>query len=111
MIRELALVTPTGVDDLRLIDSAPVPCGMSRETAKRSDLAGEPGYGYCASHSRFFWGTRLYLRQLSLEQHGARTHGGIFARIGQRLLAMAAAVWQNTKIGAASKRSLIAYDH
>ena len=43
MIRELALVTSTGVDDLRLIDSTPVPCGMSEETAKRSDLAGEAG--------------------------------------------------------------------
>ncbi|WP_225834353.1 IS982 family transposase [Streptomyces sp. NK08204] len=61
MIRESALVTPTGVDGLRLIDSTPVPCGMSRETTKRSDLAGEAGYGYCASHSRFFWGMRLYL--------------------------------------------------
>jgi hypothetical protein len=29
MIRELALVTPTGVEGLRLIDSTPVPCGMS----------------------------------------------------------------------------------
>jgi hypothetical protein len=28
---------------------------------KRSDLAGWAGYGYCASHSRFFWGLRLYL--------------------------------------------------
>jgi hypothetical protein len=209
MIRELALVTPTGVDDLRLIDSTPVPCGMSRETTKRSELAGEAGYGYCASHSRYFWGMRLYLftsaegmplmwclanpklgerevmtamlevdhylvaegqviladkgfaggefeklcaelglhlvrparrgssdpasspveskllrmrqlieavfdtlkGQLSLEQRGARTHGGIFARIGQRLLAMAAAIWHNTKTGATSKRSLIAYDH
>jgi hypothetical protein len=44
-----------------LIDSTPVPCGASRETAKRSDLAGEAGYGYCASHSRYFWGMRLYL--------------------------------------------------
>jgi hypothetical protein len=28
---------------------------------KRSDLAGHAGYGYCASHSRWFWGFRLYL--------------------------------------------------
>lgn len=28
---------------------------------KRSDLVGHAGYGYCASHSRFFWGFRLYL--------------------------------------------------
>lgn len=28
---------------------------------KRSDLAGWAEYGYCASHSRFFWGLRLHL--------------------------------------------------
>ncbi len=186
-----------------------MPCGASRETAKRSDLAGQAGYGYCASHSRYFWGMRLYLvttvegmpvmwclahpklderevmaallevdhhlvrqgqvvladkgfagrefeaflddvgvhlvrparrntkdpqptpaerkllkmrqwieaifdtlkGQLSLEQHGARRHAGIYARVGQRLLAMATAIWHNTLTGAPSKRSLIAYDH
>jgi Transposase DDE domain len=210
VIRKLAEITPTAVGALRLIDSTPVPCGMSRETAKRSDLAGEAGYGYCASHSRYFWGMRLYLvataegmpvmwclanpklderevmaamlevdhhlvtenqviladkgfagadfeafldglkvhlvrparknvpsdrqpntverrllrlrqwieaifdtlkGQLSLEQHGARHHDGIFARVGQRLLAMATAIWFNTNTGVTSKRSLIAYDH
>jgi hypothetical protein len=49
--------------------------------------------------------------QLSLEQHGARRHTGIYAGVGQRLLAMSAAIWHNTLIGAPSKRSLIAYDH
>jgi hypothetical protein len=44
-----------------LLDSTPVPCGASRETARRSELAGSAGYGYCASHSRYFWGFRLYL--------------------------------------------------
>jgi hypothetical protein len=209
VIRALAQITPTGAPILRLIDSTPVPCGASRETAKRSDLAGEAGYGYCASHSRYFWGMRLYLvttvegmpvmwclanpklderdvmaallevdhhliaegqviladkgfagrgfesfldqigvhlvrparrnttdpqrtpterkllrmrqwieaifdtlkGQLSLEQHGARRTAGIYARIGQRLLAMAAAIWHNTLIRAPSKRSLISYDH
>ena len=48
-------------DDTWLIDSTPVECGRSRETAKRSDLAGWAGYGYCASHSRYFWGLRLHL--------------------------------------------------
>ncbi|MFJ5157501.1 transposase [Streptomyces sp. NPDC088353] len=38
-----------------------MPCGMSRPTVKRSELAGWANYGYCASHSRFFWGLRLYL--------------------------------------------------
>lgn len=208
-IRKLAEVTATGVPVLRLIDSTPVPCGASRETAKRSDLAGDAGYGYSASHSRYFWGMRLYLvctvegmpvtwclahpklgerevmaallevdhhlvqagqviladkgfagadfetfladlgvhlvrparknsadpvagpaerrllrmrqwieaifdtlkGQLSLEQHGAHTRGGIYARVGQRLLALAACIWHNTNTGATSKRSLIAYDH
>jgi hypothetical protein len=38
-----------------------VECGRSRPTTKRSNLAGWAGYGYCASHSRFFWGLRLHL--------------------------------------------------
>jgi hypothetical protein len=42
-------------------DSTPVECGRSKETAKRSDLAGWAEYGYCASHTRYFWGLRLHL--------------------------------------------------
>lgn len=61
MIEALARQVPTWDDDLRLIDSTPVPCAASRETVKRSELAGHAGYGYCRSHSRFFWGLRLYL--------------------------------------------------
>jgi hypothetical protein len=38
-----------------------VPCGQSRETVKRSELAGHAAYGWCAAHSRYFWGFRLYL--------------------------------------------------
>lgn len=57
----LAKDTESWHEVLRLVDSTPVPCGTSRETVKRSDLAGHAGYGYCASHSRFFWGFRLYL--------------------------------------------------
>jgi hypothetical protein len=57
----LARDTPSWHEVLRLVDSTPLPCGLSRETVKRSDLAGNAGYGYCASHSRFFWGFRLYL--------------------------------------------------
>ncbi len=48
-------------DDVWLVDSTPVECGRSRETAKRSDLAGWATYGYSASHSRWFWGLRLHL--------------------------------------------------
>jgi len=57
----LAAETSIGTDDVWLVDSTPVECGRSRETAKRSDLAGWAEYGYCASHSRFFWGLRLHL--------------------------------------------------
>ena len=38
-----------------------VECARSRQTVKRSDLAGWAEYGYCASHSRYFWGLRLHL--------------------------------------------------
>lgn len=204
-ITALAKDTPSWHDVLRLVDSTPLPCGMSRETVKRSDLAGHAGYGYCASHSRFFWGFRLYListpegmpviwglanpkvgerevtqallekdhhlvragqvilgdkgfagkdferfitddlgahlirpdrkdekprfgklggirqwiesvfdtlkGQLTLEDHGGRTVDGVYARVGARLLALAAGIWHNWLTGAPRKRSLIAYDH
>jgi hypothetical protein len=61
LIRALAEDTDVWADDTWLIDSTPVECGRSRPTAKRSNLAGWAGYGYCASHSRFFWGLRLHL--------------------------------------------------
>jgi hypothetical protein len=61
IIRVLAKDTDFWHDTVWITDSTPVPCGMSRPTVKRSELAGFAGYGYCASHSRFFWGLRLYL--------------------------------------------------
>ena len=60
-IRDLAAHTPSFCDQLRLVDSTPVPCAASRETVKRSALAGIAGYGYCKSHHRWFWGFRLYV--------------------------------------------------
>jgi Transposase DDE domain len=57
----LARLSPSFCDRLRLLDSTPVPCAASRETVRRSQLAGYGGYGYCRSHSRWFWGFRLYL--------------------------------------------------
>lgn len=57
----LATSCPSFTDELRLIDATPVPCGTSRETTKRSALAGWANYGYCASHSRYYWGLKLYL--------------------------------------------------
>jgi hypothetical protein len=61
MIRLLATDTDVWADDTWLIDSTPIECGRSRTTTQRSNLAGWAGYGYCASHSRFFWGLRLHL--------------------------------------------------
>jgi hypothetical protein len=61
VIAELAAQTTVAGDDVWLVDSTPVECGRSRETQKRSDLAGWAEYGYCASHSRYFWGLRLHL--------------------------------------------------
>jgi hypothetical protein len=205
-IQKLATQVPSHTDQLRLLDATPLPCGTSRQTAKRSELAGLANYGYCASHSRYYWGLKLYLvttlegmpvvwcladpklgerevatellghacdlaalptgvvvigdkgfagrdfdrdmtelgitfirpdrrdethrygnlapirqriesiinttkRQLSLEQHGARTAAGVLARIAQRLLALATAIWHNWATNAPAKRSLIAYDH
>ncbi len=205
-VQSLSVQVPSSSDQLRLIDATPVPCGTSRQTAKRSELAGWANYGYCASHSRYYWGLKLYLvttldgmpivwcladpklgerevaadllghahdlralptgvvligdkgfagrefhrdmtelgitfvrpdrrdekrrygnlamirqriesiinttkAQLSLEHHGARTTTGVLARIAQRLLALAAAIWHNWTINAPVKRSLTAYDH
>lgn len=203
-IQTLAVCCPSWFDDLWMTDATPVPCGTSRETVKRSQLAGHAGYGYCASHSRFYWGFKLYLvcagdgmpimwclanpklgerevvaallehnhhlirtgqvlladkgfagkdfktfteamglrllrpdrkdetytngnlgrvrqwiesvnqtlkGQLDLEAHGGRTVAGVFTRIAQQLLAMAAGIWHNWTTGVARKRSLIAYDH
>jgi hypothetical protein len=60
-ITHLAVASPSFCDSLRLLDSTPVPCGQSRETTRRSELAGLAAYGFCRSHSRYFWGFRLYL--------------------------------------------------
>lgn len=61
VMRILATRCSAWHDDVWLIDSTPVECGRSRDTAKRSNLAGTAGYGYCASHTRYFWGLRLHL--------------------------------------------------
>lgn len=205
LVNLLARGSPSFCDRLRLLDSTPVPCAQSRETVKRSELAGHAAYGYCAAHSRYFWGFRLYLvcspdgmphgfclapaneperevaaallermrrdgslhggelvigdkgftgnefeqtvasltagflrpdrrdeqprhgslgavrqwiesiidttkGQLSLERHGGRTLAGVWARICQRVLALAIGVWHNWHTGDPG-RSFTAYDH
>lgn len=47
-------------DELVLVDSTPVECARSVETTRRSQLADAADYGYCTSHSRYFWGFRLH---------------------------------------------------
>src|SRR5690348_16044040 len=122
-------VVPVVADDLRLLDATPVPCGASRQTVQRSELAGWANYGYCAAHSRWYWGLKLYLittpdgipvtwcpaspkigeREVAAEllAHAA----GVYARITHRLLALAAAIWHNWATSQPIKRSLIAYDN
>jgi hypothetical protein len=60
-LRWLADHTPAAAELLRLLDATPVPCGQSAVTARRSDLYGWAGYGYCPSHSRWYWGSKLML--------------------------------------------------
>lgn len=60
LIGVFAAESPGFHDELLLIDSTPVECASSVETTRRSALAEAADYGYCASHSRFFWGFRLH---------------------------------------------------
>ena len=61
LLHVIAFPSPSWCDTIRLLDSTPVPCGQSRETLRRSNFAGDAADGYCASHSRYLWGFRLYL--------------------------------------------------
>jgi hypothetical protein len=61
LVGVFAADSPGFYDDVVLLDSTPLECGRSLETARRSQLADFCGYGYSRSHSRFFWGMRLHL--------------------------------------------------
>lgn len=68
VMASMASLSPGWHDDLLLVDSTPVECARSRETVKRggqhslSDaITDAADYGYCASHSRYFYGMRLHL--------------------------------------------------
>ena len=67
VMASIARECPGYWDDLVLLDSTPVECARSRETVKRGGagvlddaIANAAGYGYCRSHSRFFYGMRLH---------------------------------------------------
>jgi hypothetical protein len=59
--RAIACELPGFHDSLWLLDTTPLPCGQSRLTSNRSELAPWCGFGYSPAHSRFFWGMRLVL--------------------------------------------------
>ena len=68
LIGVFASQSPGYYDDVLVLDSTPVETARSRETVKRAgdsylaDAIGDAaGYGYCASHSRYFYGMRLHL--------------------------------------------------
>lgn len=61
ILRALAIACPSWCDQWRLLDATPIPCGASRQTVRRSELAGHAGYGYDRSHHRFYWGLKLYV--------------------------------------------------
>jgi hypothetical protein len=60
LIGEFARMSPGFDHDLLVVDSTPVECARSLETVRRSQLADAADYGYCRSHSRYFWGFRLH---------------------------------------------------
>jgi len=60
LIAQFARMSPGWDHDLLVVDSTPVECARSVETVRRSRLADAADYGYCRSHSRFFWGFRLH---------------------------------------------------
>ena len=66
--RSVRRQSPGYHDTMLVLDSTPVATARSRETVKRAgdsqlvDAIGDAaGYGYCPSHSRFFYGMRLHL--------------------------------------------------
>jgi hypothetical protein len=82
LIGMLARDTTLWTDDVWVVDSTPVECGRSKETARRSDLAGWAEYGYCASHSRWFWGLRSPVSSAKLKVSRREPKGGLPALPG-----------------------------
>jgi hypothetical protein len=61
LLWKLAAETLGAADDLRLLDTTPLPCGQSIQTTRTSELAPWAGFGYCPAHSRRYWGFKLVL--------------------------------------------------
>jgi hypothetical protein len=60
-------------DNIVLLDSTPVECGRSVDTARRSELAVVCAHHYSRSHSRWFWGMRLHLLAAPPARHARRS--------------------------------------
>ena len=60
LIDQFARLSAGFDEDLLVVDSTPVECARSVQTVRRSALGDAADYGYCRSHSRFFWGFRLH---------------------------------------------------
>jgi hypothetical protein len=61
LMAAFAMDCPGYWDQIALLDSTPVECGRSVDTARRSQLAVACAHHYSRSHSRWFWGMRLHL--------------------------------------------------
>lgn len=58
---QLGLAEMIASGETRLADGTLISCANYAGCASRSHFAGEAGYGYCPSKSRFYWGMRLVL--------------------------------------------------
>jgi hypothetical protein len=59
--RAISVELPGFSDQLSFIDTTPLPCGQSVQTVNTSQLAPWCAFGYCAAHSRRYWGMKVVL--------------------------------------------------
>ena len=85
--KAIAAETLGAGDDLRLLDTTPLPCGQSVETTRRSQLAPWAGFGYSSAHSRRYWGFKLVL--LCAPDGTVIDFGLVAANTGEREAALA----------------------
>jgi len=83
--------------------------GERHDTGQRASLRRYGNLGGIRQWIESVYGT--VKDQLSLERHGGRTRAGVFARIAQRLLALAACIGHNWSAKTTGLRSLTGYDH
>jgi hypothetical protein len=87
VMAHLAGRTPSTDDPLRLLDATALPCAASRQTVERSALRGWADYGWCPSHSRWYWGLKLYV--VTTSDGGPVAWCLASPKLGEREVAMA----------------------